>query len=100
MDERREHSRRRSESIVVAINGYCFRATEWSFGGFLIEADPQEMVPGMLVRIEGIGPDMSETMSVDIHARVVRSNTTGTHVALTSLHLDDNAYKVLQELGG
>ena len=98
MDERREHLRRRSETIVVAINGYCYRATEWSFGGFLIDADPQEMLPGMLVCIEGIGQEMSETMSVNIHARVVRSNSTSSQVALTSLHLDENAYSVLQSL--
>jgi len=100
MNERREHTRQTVPSLSLTISGQRYRANEWSFGGFLIDADPADLRPGALVSIESVGPNTKALTSVGIRARVVGTSEDGTHVALTCLHLDDNAFRVLAELGG
>ena len=100
MNDKREHERIGVPPLAVTIDGQRYRADEWSFGGFLIDADPTDLPPGALVSIEGVGPDNKKLTNVGIRARVVRASDDGTHVALTCLHLDDDAFRVLAELGG
>ena len=100
MNEQREHTRQGVPPLALTIGGQRYRANEWSFGGFLIVADSADLPPGALVSIEGVGPNTKKLTNVDIRARVVRASDDGIHVALTCLHLDDDAFRVLAELGG
>jgi len=87
-------------AVAVTVNGSRYKANKWSFGGFLLDAGPEELPPGTLVNIEGIGRQKKKPMAVEIRARVVRASEDGTRVALSCLHLDDDAFRVLAELGG
>lgn len=84
----------------ITINGQRYRADEWSFGGFLLSADPEDLRPGALVCIDGLAPNKKKARTVSIRARVVRASEDGAQVALTCLHLDNDAFQVLAELGG
>jgi len=100
MDNRREHTRQGPSSIAVMIDGQCYQANDWSFGGFLVDANPADLPLGTLVSIESVGADKNKPKPVEIRARVVRSSEGGSHVALSCLHLDNDAFRVLGELGG
>jgi len=100
MEDRREHIRHEVSPLNIMINGQRYQADEWSFGGFLLSADPEDLPPGALVCIDGLAPSKKKTRTVSIRARVVRASDDGAHVALTCLHLDDDAFQVLAELGG
>ena len=84
--------------MAVTINGQCYRADKWGFGGFLLNANPADMPLGTLISIEGVGPNKKKPAPVSIRARVVRAGDDGACVALNFLHLDEDAFRVLGEL--
>ena len=100
MEDRRQHVRKSNPLVAVTVRGKSYPAIEWSFGGFLLAADPADLPPGALIKVEGIGRGKSKPTAVSIRARVVRACDDGESVAVTALHLDDQAYRVLGELDG
>jgi len=96
-DDRRRHTRA-DERLTLTVNGRAYEALEWSFGGFLIDEPEIRYATGALVRIEGIGIGDADAEPVQIRARVVRVEGDRNAAALNSLHLDDNAIRVLYRL--
>ncbi len=99
MNNRREHTRRGPSSLAVTVNGQHYQANDWSFGGFLLDANPEDLPIGTLVEIESVGREKKKPVTVAIRARVIRSSEDGNLVALSCLHLDDDAFRVLEEFG-
>ena len=84
---------------MVSIGGKTYQADEWSYGGFLLNTDTTNLPLGTLVNIDSVGKAPKSLMAVGIRARVSRVTDDGSQVALSCLHLDDDAYRALADLG-
>ena len=98
MKEQRAHSRHKTPSLTVSVDGHSYQAEDWSYGGFLLKATSNDLPLGTLVNIDGVGMDPKKLANLTIRARVVRVTDDGGSVVLNCLHLDNNAYLVLAEL--
>jgi len=98
MEDRSAHTRQGNVSVAITIGGLQYRGNEWSFGGFLLDADPADLPLGTLVCIDSVRSHKKKPKPVEIRARVVRASGDRAHVALSSLHLNDDAFRVLDEL--
>ncbi len=96
MEERRQHERRARPRLTVVIASGSFRVVNWSFGGFALKGQVDDLTPGALVRVEAIGLGKAKPKPVDIHARVTRVSADGRETGLACLHVDERAFHILQ----
>ncbi len=97
MEERRRHPRTSNPPLAVTIAGRIYETVNWSFDGFVLEGQVDDLKPGVLVRIGSVGVKKGQPTAVDIHARVIRISAERNQCVLDCLHLDEKAFKVLQE---
>lgn len=97
-EERRKHPRIERMGLVVHLEGEIHHVTNWSMGGFLLNDYQGQLSIGALVTVNGIGSVDGELLTVDLPARVVR--TDDGRFAVTYLGLDAPAYTFLTEALG
>ncbi len=95
--EQRRHDRTGVPVITVTVDGEVYEAVNWSFGGFLIKEYEGTLTPGSLFDITKIGTVGRKMNTVNVRARVTRTNPGEKELVVTFLDLDGRAYKLLQD---
>lgn len=96
--ERRLRERISDAELAVAFKGDTYTTANWSLGGFVIEGYRGGLTPGALFAIDAVGKAGGEMTKVKVRARVVRSDSAKSSLAVNFLDLDGRAYGVLHEV--
>jgi len=93
--DRRKHARAQRMGLVVRLETETFTVTNWSMGGFVLDNYHGHLSPGALVRVVGLGCRADDLQTVDLPARVVRTDEG--LIAVAYLGLDARAYGFLTD---
>ena len=96
--ERRRHKRAKNPEIALSIDGKQYPTHNLSIGGSLISGYDGLLSAGALLSVTGLGSAGGKVTTVEIRARVNRSDAGAGQLALTFLELDAPAYEILQDV--